>query len=101
LKVLILGIDALEYDLVEELNLRSIKQVEYGKVVEPYSKLLTPILWASFITGSLNHGVNSFTVRRNPIIRIGGSFFEKMGLCGHGGPRSLMRKGLMKLGLLR
>lgn len=99
MKVSIIGIDGLEYDLVEELNLRNIKQVEYGKVIEPHSILLTPLLWASFITGSLNHGVKSFTVRRNPIIKFGGSMFEKLGIHGHASPRRFVRKGLMKLGL--
>jgi predicted AlkP superfamily pyrophosphatase or phosphodiesterase len=99
LKIVILAIDALEYNLVESLNLRHLKQFEYGKVVEPDVKLLTPILWASFITGGLDHGVKSFTVRRNPIVRLGGAFFDKIGTGANKHSRKFMRKVLMRLGI--
>jgi hypothetical protein len=58
MKVLILAIDALEYNLVEKWDLKYLKQKIYGKIPltekyfpnwadEPY----TPIIWHSFITG--------------------------------------------------
>jgi len=34
-KVLILGIDALEYDLVEKWDLKNLKQEEYSKPILP------------------------------------------------------------------
>jgi predicted AlkP superfamily pyrophosphatase or phosphodiesterase len=98
-RVFIAGIDALEYSLVEKLNLRNIKQVEYGKVAVPCSKLLTPLIWASFITGTSEHGIETFTVRRNPLIRLGGSFFEKMGISSYKGPRHFLRRMSLKVGL--
>jgi len=56
-KILILGIDALEYDLVEEWDLKNLKQEEYGKTELPLRKdifdgePMTYVMWPSFITG--------------------------------------------------
>jgi len=54
-KVLILGIDALDFDLVEEWNLKNLKQEEYGKTIVPITDGLeepaTVIVWPCFITG--------------------------------------------------
>jgi len=55
MRILILGIDALEYDLVEEWDLKHLKQVEYGKtkvpIVEGWKEPATVIVWPCFITG--------------------------------------------------
>jgi len=55
MKVLILGIDALEYNLVEEWDLQNLKQKEYGKVKVPITKGFeepaTTIVWPCLITG--------------------------------------------------
>ena len=53
-KVIILGIDALEYDLIEEWDLKYLKQKEYGKTILPLSpgqEPATEIIWPCFITG--------------------------------------------------
>ena len=53
-RVLILGIDALEYDLVEQWNLQNLKQKEYGKIqlpLQPGQEPATVIIWPCFITG--------------------------------------------------
>ncbi len=54
--IFILGIDALDYELVEKLNLNSLKQLEYSKIVVPIHKELgvplSPEVWASFLTGT-------------------------------------------------
>jgi predicted AlkP superfamily phosphohydrolase/phosphomutase len=53
-KVLILGIDAIEYDLVEEWDLKNLKQKEYGKTILPLypgQEPATVIIWPCFITG--------------------------------------------------
>ena len=53
-KVLILGIDAIEYDLVEEWDLKNLKQKEYGKTILPLApgqEPATVIIWPCFITG--------------------------------------------------
>lgn len=51
-KCLILGFDGLEYDLVEEFDLKNLKQKEYGKTdISHYPAAYTPLLWGSFLTG--------------------------------------------------
>lgn len=54
-KIVILGVDALEYDLVEEWDLQIYKQKSYGKIevpiLEKHEEPSTPVVWASFITG--------------------------------------------------
>jgi len=71
-KILILGIDALEYNLVEEWDLKNLKQEEYGETILPlkredgyfYSEPSTLIMWPSFITGSTpkKHGVDTIKI---------------------------------------
>jgi hypothetical protein len=55
MRVLILGIDALEYDLVVEWDLQNLKQQEFGKVIVPITPSVgepaTEIVWPCFITG--------------------------------------------------
>ena len=55
MRVLILGIDALEHSLVEQWNLKHLKQTEYGKVTvpiyEPGGEPVTLVVWPCFITG--------------------------------------------------
>lgn len=57
MKIFIIGIDALEYDLVEKYDLKNLKQEEYGKVIVPINKKtnspVTPQVWASFLTGEI------------------------------------------------
>ena len=53
--IYILGIDGLEYELVEKLNLNNLKQLEHTKIVVPIHKELdhplSPEVWAAFLTG--------------------------------------------------
>ncbi len=70
--VCILALDGLEYDLVEEFNLETIKQREYGKIdVSTFKDLATPIIWASFITGQPpeKHGLDEIVAWRNPVVQ--------------------------------
>ena len=57
LKILIIGIDALEYELVKKYNLKALKQLKYFKIKVPINKELkmptTPTVWASFLTGKI------------------------------------------------
>ncbi len=51
-RMLILGLDGLEYDLVEKFDLKNLKQNEYGKTdISHYPVANTPLLWGSFLTG--------------------------------------------------
>jgi len=71
MKVLIVGIDALEYDLVEEWNLRHLQQKEYGKVRIPtlpgLEEPTTPQVWASFLTGRTQEKQFEYT---SPVMRL-------------------------------
>lgn len=54
-RVVILGLDALEYNIVERLDLNYLKQKEYGKtkvpITEGWKEPATVIVWPCFITG--------------------------------------------------
>jgi hypothetical protein len=50
--IVILAIDALEYDLVEEFRCRNLMQQFYGKTdISEFSEPRTMVLWSSFMTG--------------------------------------------------
>lgn len=56
LKVIILGIDGLEYNLVRRWNLKGYMQKYYGchyvkTAVKPGEPIYTPLIWASFLIG--------------------------------------------------
>ena len=55
MRVLILGIDALEYNRVKEWDLKHLRQEEYGKSIVPISEGFdepaTLVVWPSFIAG--------------------------------------------------
>jgi len=57
-RVVILGLDGLEYNLVERFNLKTLMQLEYGETrLDGFEEpLQTPILWRSFIMGALPEG---------------------------------------------
>ena len=51
-RIVILGIDGLEYNLVEEWNLEYIKQKAYSKTdLSDFEVIVTPPIWASMLTG--------------------------------------------------
>lgn len=50
--IVVLAIDALEYDLVEEFGCKNLKQKFYGKTnISVFSEPRTMVLWSSFMTG--------------------------------------------------
>ncbi len=70
-KVCILGIDSLEYNIVEKLDLKNLKQMEYGKTIVPLDKRglpLSPQVWGSFLTGEIYEG-ESFE-STNPLMKL-------------------------------
>lgn len=70
MRVLIVGLDAAEYDVVAEGNYPHLKQVEYGRVEINVRPLFTPIVWASFITGAgkEKHGIYGLHKWRNRFV---------------------------------
>jgi len=96
-RVCIVALDALEYDLVEEFNLESIKQLEYGRIdVSSFHDLATPVIWASFITGlgPEKHGVSVQEVQvwKNPVIDKLRQFSIKIKLDRIRGKGKILRK---------
>jgi len=50
--IVVLAIDALEYDLVEKFQCRHLMQIHYGKTdISEFSEPRTMVLWSSFMTG--------------------------------------------------
>ena len=53
-RVIVLGIDALEYTLVEEWDLKYLKQERYCKIdLSDFDIIVTPPIWGSMITGKV------------------------------------------------
>lgn len=102
MKVFILAIDGLEYNLVEKWDLKNLKQTVYGKGKSfitrdvPY----TPTMWTSFITGKYpeEHKINTWWTwgifehfKKLPIIskiRGKGKFLKLFGI----NPRRLVKR---------
>ncbi len=86
MKVLILALDALEYDLVKKYKLKNIMQKEYGKVRVPLDKKVkvpyTQTVWASFITGlpPEKHGIVSRIKYKSPLIEFGRKYIRSQKL---------------------
>jgi len=74
MKILILALDSLEYNLVVKYNLKNLKQVEYGKVelpIKPHEEAHSPVIFASFITGKMpeEHGITGQKTWKYSILR--------------------------------
>jgi predicted AlkP superfamily phosphohydrolase/phosphomutase len=97
LKIFILALDGLEYSLVEKWRLKGLMQKKYGTIdVSEFKDLLTPIMWASFITGQPPeiHGIDSWwtlssSTKLNSLFHWGYDFLERHRL---GVPRFKLRK---------
>lgn len=72
MRVLIIGLDAAEHDLIAEGNYPHLKQLEYGKVEINVKQLYTPIIWGSFITGTAmeNRGISGAYKWKNPLLNM-------------------------------
>lgn len=85
-KVVILGVDALEYNLVIKWDMDVFKQKEFGKVEVPILEKdrgpSTPVVWASFISGKSPEetGVNRFKDWNYPFINLIDEVAKKIGI---------------------
>jgi predicted AlkP superfamily pyrophosphatase or phosphodiesterase len=73
IQVLIIGLDGLEHSLVEDYDLKNLKQMEYGKVdllMKKDEEPLTPTIWCNFITGETPdvHGVVAIQKWKYPLL---------------------------------
>lgn len=61
--IVVLGFDALEHKMVEELKLKELKQKSYTKLdVSDFPIISTPPLWASMLTGKIDERIISHWV---------------------------------------
>lgn len=73
IRVLIIGLDGLEHSLVEDYDLKNLKQIEHGKVdllLKKDEEPLTPTIWCNFITGETPdvHGVIAIQKWKYPLL---------------------------------
>lgn len=72
-KIIILGIDGLEYSLVEKWKLTHIMQKTYGKLdLSDYDIIVTPPIWGSMLTGKIDKEVMDIWIRQAKITGGGG-----------------------------
>lgn len=82
MRVLIIALDSLDYDIVVRGNFKHLKQKEYGWIKISINPLTTPLIWASFLTGESprKHGVMKDRKWDNPFIERIRGLFIKLGL---------------------
>ncbi|MEB3779292.1 MAG: alkaline phosphatase family protein [Desulfurococcales archaeon] len=111
MRVTIIAIDGLEYNLVEKWNINTFKQKYYGKhdvtvAVKPGEPLYTPLIWASFLLGEPSY-IYGYTdkIMKKKRGEVGYSgilkylFYIKFSILG---TRQLkLREILLKLGLFK
>jgi len=68
-RIVILGVDGLEYNLVEEWDLRHIKQKAYTKTdLSDFKVIVTPPIWASMLTGKKIPEIEEPFIKRRKFI---------------------------------
>ena len=82
MKVLVLGIDGLEYDLVDKWDIKVYKQSYYGKIdvraaVRSGDPLYTPLIWGSFLLGKPSYlfGLSMEEIKERRIRSLYGKFY--------------------------
>jgi len=77
-KVIVLGIDGLEYNLVEKWSLKNLMQKHYCKLdLSDYNVIVTPPIWGSMITGVVDEEVMKIWEKSAKILGIPGKFKQK------------------------
>jgi predicted AlkP superfamily pyrophosphatase or phosphodiesterase len=102
-KIIIMGVDALEFDLVKKWDMKEYKQKKYDKIdvpiLEKHGHPVTAVVWPCFITGKNPEeiGITRFEEWKNPFIPILDNLATKIGIgLGH---RKQAGDFLQKLGL--
>lgn len=68
-KVIVLGLDGLEYNFVEEWSLKNIMQKKYCKMdLSEYKVIVTPPIWGSMLTGKIDHEIMDIWIKRCQIL---------------------------------
>jgi len=64
-KIIILGIDGLEYNLVKQWRLKNIMQKEYCRLeLSDYDVVVTPPIWGSMLTGKIDKEIMKIWVKQ-------------------------------------
>ena len=75
-KIIVLGIDGLEYNLVEEWRLKNIMQETYCKTdLSEYRVIVTPPIWGSMLTGKIDEDIIDIWVKQSELT--GGGVYTK------------------------
>ena len=78
MKIVILGIDALEYNLVEEWDLKYIKQKAYCKTdLSDFDVIITPSIWGAMLTGTKIEEIEKTYLKRAKLVAGGGTTHKK------------------------
>jgi hypothetical protein len=73
-RIIVLGIDGLEYNLVEKWRLKNIMQKTYCKLdLSDYKVIATPPIWGSMITGKIDEEIMKIWEKASEIISLGNS----------------------------
>ena len=82
MKVLVLGIDGLEYELVNRWDIKVYKQSYYGKIdvrvaVRSGDPLYTPLIWGSFLLGKPSYlfGLSMEEIKEKRVRSLYGKFY--------------------------
>jgi len=77
-KIVVLGIDALEYDLVEEWDLKYLKQKSYCKTdLSDFDVVITPLIWGAMLTGGKIKEIEDIFLKRAKLESIKGTTLKK------------------------
>ena len=64
-RIIVLGIDGLEYNLVEEWDLKHLKQKAYTKTnLDDFGVIITPLIWAAMLTGQKIQEIENAFLKR-------------------------------------
>ena len=78
LETIVLGIDGLEYSLVEKWDLKNLMQKKYGKLdLSDYSVIVTPPIWGSMITGKIDKEIIKLWEKTASIVGFQGDVKQK------------------------
>jgi hypothetical protein len=71
-KVIVLGIDGLEYSFVKKWKLKNIMQKKYCKTdLSDYKVIVTPPIWGSMLTGKINDEIMEMWVKQAQVSGLG------------------------------
>ena len=85
-KIIVLGIDGLEYNLVKEWQLKNIMQKKYCKIdLSDYNVIVTPPIWGSMLTGKIDKEVIKVWVKLAEVL---------------GGDKNIKQKWWTKFGII-